>query len=231
MNARQHAEMNGEHATSKNIFIRLANNGDKVVGVFCGDPFPNEVVWNGERYETFDPEIHTDKPPSLRVMVNFYVPAEHRMRVVEGGLTWFQSVVRVRDEYGLDKRLFQIERHGQAGDPLTVYAITPKDEITIALQREIAAAGLHDLAALVAGRGDYRDEDPPIGGDAATELFERLGRLPRRDADIFLKQFRVQRVRDLRVSDLEAARQLLGGIEARARRTAPPPRSEVDPFA
>ena len=231
MNARQHAEMNGEHATSKNIFIRLANNGDKVVGVFCGDPFPNEVVWNGERYETFDPEIHTDKPPSLRVMVNFYVPAEHRMRVVEGGLTWFQSVVRVRDEYGLDKRLFQIERHGQAGDPLTVSAITPKDEITDALQREIAAAGLHDLAALVAGRGDGGDDDPPIGGAAASELIALFKDLPSADVDVFLEQFRVRRVSDLRVSDVEAARQLLGGLKARARRNAARPQSEVDPFA
>ena len=46
-----------------------------------------------------------------------------------------------------------------------------------------------------------------------------------------LDQFKVQRVRDLRKSDVEAARQLLGGLEARARRQTEPEQAEVDPFA
>ena len=65
-----------KHANQGGIFIRLAANGDKVVGAFCGEPFAREVVWTGERYETYDPAVHTDKRPSLRVMLNFFVPAE-----------------------------------------------------------------------------------------------------------------------------------------------------------
>jgi hypothetical protein len=59
----------------------------------------------------------------------------------------------------------------------------------------------------------------------------RLKTLPRADVNSFLDQFKVTRVRDLRKSDVEAARQLLGGLEARARRQAEPEQTEVDPFA
>jgi len=41
----------------------------------------------------------------------------------------------------------------------------------------------------------------------------------------------VQRVRDLRASDVEAARGLLGGLEARARRMTAPAQADLDPFA
>jgi hypothetical protein len=230
MNAWDHAAgMADKHANSGGIFIRLTGDGDKVVGAFCGEPFPREVVWTGDRYETYDPDVHTDKRPSLRVMINFYVPAERDMKVIEGGTVWFKDVLKVRDKYGLDKWLFEIERHGDAGDPKTTYTILPEEKIDPALQDEIADAGLHDMAALVGGDGG--GEDPPIDADTVAELVARLKALPRADVNTFLDQFKVQRVRDLRESDAEAARQLLGGLEARARRQAAPPRTEVDPFA
>ena len=53
--------------------VQVAVDGDKIVGVFCGEPFAREVVWTGERYETYDAanKAHADKRPSLRVMLNF----------------------------------------------------------------------------------------------------------------------------------------------------------------
>ncbi|HHQ42547.1 MAG TPA: hypothetical protein ENK20_09700 [Chromatiales bacterium] len=228
-NAWDHAaSMADKHANSGGIFIRLTSNGDKVIGAFCGEPFPREVVWTGERYETYDPEVHTDKRPSLRVMLNFYVPAEGAMKVIEGGTVWFKDVLKVRDKYGLDKWLFEIERHGEAGDPKTTYTILPEEKLTAAQKEEIDSLGLHDLAALVAGDGG--DDDPPIDAETAAELVARLKALPRADVDTFLEQFGVQRVRELKASHEAAARELLGGLEARARRKAAP-REEVDPFA
>jgi hypothetical protein len=44
-------EMADRHAGTGGIFVRLANDGDKVVGVFCGEPDAREVHWTGERYE------------------------------------------------------------------------------------------------------------------------------------------------------------------------------------
>ena len=80
-----------KHANQGGIFVRLTSNGDKIVGAFCGEPFAREVVWTGERYETYDPSVHTDKRPSLRVMLNFFVPAEGDMKVIEGGTVWLAN--------------------------------------------------------------------------------------------------------------------------------------------
>ena len=137
-----------KHANQGGIFVRLANDGDKVVGAFCGDPFAREVVWTGERYETFDAEVHTDKRPSLRVMLNFFVPAENAMKVIEGGPVWFKDVLKVRDKYGLDKWIFEIERHGEAGNPKTTYSILPEEKLTDELRARIAAVEVHDLERL-----------------------------------------------------------------------------------
>ena len=225
----QAAGMAEKHANSGGIFIRLASNGDKVVGAFCGEPFPREVVWMGDRYETFDPELHTDKRPSLPVMLNFYVTAEHDMKVIEGGTVWFKDVLKVRDKYGLDKWLFEIERHGEAGDPKTTYTILPEEKISSAQKDEIASIGLHDLAGL--SEGDGEGDDPLIDDKFAADLIARLKALPRSSVNAFLEQLRVQRVRDLRASDVDVAKELLGGLEARARRQGETVRTEVDPFA
>lgn len=210
------AGMADKHANSGGMFVRLANDGDSIVGAFCGEPFPREVVWTDERYETYDPDVHHDKKPSLRVMLNFYVPAENDMKVIEGGTVWFKDLLKVRDKYGLDRWLFEIQRHGEAGNPKTKYTILPEEKLSAEQTDEIVGLELHDLAMLVDGSASGGDDDPPIDADAAVQLVARLKALPRSDVNTFLDQFKVQRVRDLRKSDVKAARQLLGGLEARA---------------
>ena len=225
-------EMAEQHANSGGIFIRLANDGDKVVGAFCGEPYPREVIWNGERYEEFDPEAHSGKRPSLRVMLNFFVPAEGLMKVIEGGTVWFKDLLKVRDKYGLDKWTFEIERHGEAGNPKTSYTILPEEKIDAALRAQIEAAEVHELADI--GAGDEEEDEGgaagPVDAKVAAELVSRLKALPRESVDTFLEQFGVQRVRDLRASDLVAAKQLLGGLEAKIHRQVAA-QEEVDPFA
>ena len=222
------AGMADKHANSGGIFVRLTGDGDSIVGAFCGEPFPREVVWTGERYETYDPDVHTDKKPSLRVMLNFYVPAEHEMKVIEGGTVWFKDILKLRDKYGLERWLFEIQRHGEAGSPKTKYTILPEEKLDAAQLDDIAGLGLHDLAGLVDGDDE---DDPPMDADTVAQLVSRLKALPRTDVNTFLTQLKVRRVRDLRRSDEEAARQLLGGLEAHARRRAEPEQAEVDPFA
>ena len=50
-----------KHANQGGIFIRLAANGDKVVGAFVGEPFAREVVWTGEREkaELYVQQLHS----------------------------------------------------------------------------------------------------------------------------------------------------------------------------
>ena len=236
--------MADKHANSGGIFVRLANNGDKIVGAFCGEPYAREVIWTGERYETYDPAVHTDKRPSLRVMLNFFVPDEDAMKVIEGGTVWFKDVLKVRDKYGLDKWLFEIERHGESGDPKTTYSILPEEKIDDGMRARIAAAEPHDLAAIGNGESDAGDAkakapggnqvntarrtpNGPIDPRAAGELVALLKALPRSDVDAFLAEFGIQRVRDLPASQEAAARAYI------AKRTADqaPAATEIDPFA
>lgn len=232
--------MADKHANSGGIFVRLANNGDKIVGAFCGEPYAREVIWTGERYEQFDENnsAHQGKRPSLRVMLNFYVPAEGVMKVIEGGTVWFKDVLKVRDKYGLDKWLFEIERHGDAGDPKTTYSILPEEKLNDEMRARIAAADAHDLKSIGAGN----DEDAgsksstaakksnnaagPIDPRVAGDLVAKLKALPRSDVDVFLAEFGVQRVRDLEAKHETTARAFIDQLLAK--QTQP---EEVDPFA
>lgn len=231
-------EMAAQHAIQNSVFIRLANHGDKVVGAFCGEPYARETLWTGERYETYDEDNpdHSGKRPGLRVTVNFFVPAENAMKVIEGGTLWFKDVLKVRDKYGLDKWTFEIERHGEAGDSKTRYTILPEAAIDDGLRAKIDAAQLHDLAALVnetETEAPPRQASPPkansspIDPRVAGELVAQLKTLPRADVDVFLGKFGIQRIRDLRAEDERPARAYIDHLLSKH---APADR-EIDPFA
>jgi hypothetical protein len=231
--------MADKHANSGGIFVRLAANGDKIIGAFCGEPYAREVIWTGERYEQFDENnsAHQGKRPSLRVMLNFFVPTENAMKVIEGGTVWFKDVLKVRDKYGLDKWLFEIERHGDAGDPKTTYSILPEEKLDDEMRARIAAAEPHDLKSIGAGNddGDAKGSGStkkssnaagPIDPRVAGDLVAKLKALPRSDVDAFLAEFGVQRVRDLEAKQEAAARAF---IDKRLAGQSQP--AEVDPFA
>ena len=228
-----------QHTNQGGIFVRLTSNGDKIVGAFCGEPHAREVIWTGDRYEVFDEgnSAHQGKRPSLRVMLNFFVPAESAMKVIEGGTVWFKDVLKVRDKYGLDRWLFEIERHGESGDPKTTYSILPEEKIDDEMRARVAAAEPHDLAAIGNGESngsdrksessDRRPSSGPVDPRTAGEIVALLKALPRSDVDAFLAEFGVQRVRDLPAGSEAAARDFIqkrsfsqGQAEA-----------EIDPFA
>ena len=231
-----------KHASTGGIFVRLASNGEKVTGVFCGEPFAREVVWTGERYEAFDPKNAAHqadgKRPSLRVAMNFFVIADGAMKVIEGGTQWFKDVLKVRDKYGLDKWSFEIERRGDAGDPKTKYMILPEEKIDPEVRAKIVAAQLHDLEAMVGGGAEDEDakkttaaatppaKDGSIDPATAADLVARMKVLPRADLEALLGELGVQRVRDLKAADTARAKALLAKFEGGAAAGI-----EVDPFA
>lgn len=145
-----------KHTSAGGIFIRLANDGDHVVGAFCGEPDAREVHWTGEKYEECArmrcSHCANGSKPSLRVTLNFWVAAENAMKVMEGGTMWFRDVVAVKDKYGLDKWIFDVKRVGKAKDPRTKYVILPEDRIDEETRKKISACRQHDLIGL--GRGD-----------------------------------------------------------------------------
>ena len=233
----QAQEMAEKHANQGGIFARLSSDGDKVIGVFTGEPFSRELHWTGDRYEECTgggcEHCAAGKRSTLKVMLNFFVPAEGLMKVIEGGVSWFKDVLKVRDKYGLDKWLFEIERHGEAGDPKTTYSILPEEKLDDGLRAQIDAAEVHDLANIgkdddETGKpaGKNKDAIGPINPRTAGELVARLKALPQAQVGEFLKRFAVQRVRDLAASDETAARAFLDEREGAGDQSG-----EVDPFA
>jgi hypothetical protein len=228
-----------KHASQGGMFVRLQNDGDKVVGVFCGEPYAREVFWDGQKYLDNAPE-GTPAKANLRVSLNFYVPSEGAMKVIEGGTAWFKDVMTVRDKYGLDKYSFEVKRSGKPKDPKTKYSILPETPVDPALRAKIAAIGLHDLATLGgdgeseagggAAAGPAPAAAPPpkvVDLEMAKALAERIRALPKPVGEAFLVEFRIGRIRELHASDVPAAQAYLTQQEqaAQAGRGA-----EVDPF-
>ena len=204
----QASSMADKHASQGGIFIRLENDKDKIVGAFCGDPYPREVIWTGEGYEPYDEDnpAHKGKRPALKVAINFYVPCDG-MKIYEGGTRWFQDLLKVRDKYGLDNWTFEIERKGAKGDTKTKYNLLPEDKIDAALRAEIDAAELHDLASMM---NDGSDSAPSTVSEADVEAFASvLRQMPRSAVEYFLAELGVQRIRDVRAGDADRARELL----------------------
>jgi len=231
-----------KHATtSSGLFVKLAGHGDKIVGAFVGNPFPREVHWTGERYETCTGEgcAHCKKGDGakLRVAFNFYVPSQKEVKVIEGSQTWFKDVLKVRDKYGLSKWLFEIERHGEAGDTKTTYTILPEEKITPALLKEIEALRLHDLPKVISGGGDNFDSydragsTEPIDARTASQLVARLKALPREALDAFLAKFGVKQIRTLKAADEKAAQDFVESLEAKHAQPQAGSETEIDPFA
>lgn len=221
-----------KHAAANGVFVRLANNGDKVTGVFCGEPFAREVIWTGDKYEIYnaDNPAHqsTGKRPSLKVAINFFVLPEGEMKIVEGSTQWFNDLLKVRDKYGLENWSFEIERHGEAKDPKTKYSILPEDKIDSQLRARIAGAELHDLMAVLLNEADAKKDDSPpdtpIDSTAATEIVTRLKRLSRNDVESILGELGVERVRELKKADVNRALNIIARYESGVD-------DEVDPFA
>ena len=222
------------------LFVRLSDDGDKVVGAFVGDPLAREVHWTGAGYKecTGDdcPICKEGKKPGMRVTFNFYVPAEGKMKAIEGSRRWFKSLLEVREKFDLDEWLFEVKRSGRKGDTETRYTILPEHQIDDALRAKIDAAKLHDLEGMVSGKGGDRfdsydkDDDGPIDDRTVAELMPRLKSLPRTALDGWLEKLSIGKVRELKMRELKKASALLAELE-RSLQPATATSQEIDPFA
>ena len=212
------------------IFVRLKNNGDKVVGAFVGDPYLKEVLWTGQRYEEFDENNseHKGAKTTTRVSLNFFVPDEGAMKVIECNAGLFNSVLTVRKKYGLEENLFEIERQGEPKDPKTKYSVLLDEKMPEHVRAAIGRARLHDLTNL--GKDDDGGEgarpkasSSVVSEKGAVAIVERLRMLPKSDVTAFLGKFGIARVRDLKESDLRAANALLDELIGSS--------ADIDPFA
>lgn len=196
-------------------FVRLSNDGDSIIGAFCGEPHTRKVHWTGEKTEdcTGDNcQLCQSGKPGLRISLNFYVPAKKSMLVFEQGPTWFKNVLQVKEKYGLNKKLFEIRRNGRPGDPKTSYSILPDVDITPELQQEISAVKLNDLGGQPKPAAQVAD-GPTISMDEAKGLRDALQLHPKEEIQTFMDKFGIVRLGELQRAALPQAWEYLDGLE------------------
>ena len=145
---------------------------------------------------------------------------------------------RSATNYGLDKWLFEIERHGEAGDPKTTYSILPdgRSSMTVCVLRSRSSASTTSRRPcravtspkVTAPRASRRVAAPSILATRANSLgaSSNSPQLPTSRAPSS-PSLAFERVRDLKASDVAEARQALDRLEA-AMRAAD---NSIDPFA
>lgn len=213
--------VNDADADAPRTFVRLKDKGDKVVGAFAGEPLVRKVHWSerNQRYAECDGDkcsaCANGAKPSVRALLNFYVPAEKTMKVIEAGVVMFKDILKVREKYGLEKWLFEIERLGRANDPKTKYTVLPDAQISAKLLAEIQKQDLHDLKATVTGKQPPReaeeesDDATPAGlidTETAAALVGRIKALPDPAVAIetFRKKFGVKKAIELKAGQAAA---------------------------
>lgn len=234
----QTEEMAKRHDQAGGLWLKLANDGDKAVVVFLGEPLPREVCFIDGKYVEFDDALKAQGVrPSLRVAFNVAVFASQEVRILEQGVVFFKDLSRIRDKYGLEKWAFEVQRHGGPKDPKTTYSILPEQQLSDEQQKLFQALPLHDLEKAYAGGGEdtgalgtYDEKLALIDAKEAERLVALLKTVPREAVDRFLQHFGIARIRDLPAAHAEKALAFITALQAeRAAATSPAP--EVDPFA
>ncbi len=241
----QTEDMAKKHDQGSSSWLKLANDGDKAVVVFLGEPYPREVCFVDGKYARFDDKLKAQGlKPSLRVALNVALYDTREVKVLEQGVVFFKDLVQVRGKYGLDKWAFEVKRHGAAKDPKTTYSILPEHQLTPEQQKEFQALPQHDLEKLYAdepageggggggalGSYDAKKTGEPVDAKTAQSIAVVLKALPKEAVDRFCKKFGVARIKDLPASQVEKAVAYLDTLEAEFK-AASKSGGEVDPFA
>jgi len=234
----QTEEMAKKHDADSSTWLKLANDEDKAVVVFLGEPYPREVSFVDGKYVPADDAVRAaGHKVSLRVAYNVALPETGEVKVLEQGVMFFKDLVRVREKYGLDKWAFEVQRHGAAKDPKTTYSILPERQLTADERKSFQAVEVLDLPKLYAGEIDKEPEaaaeaapSGPIDAKLATAIVTQLKAMPRQAVDRFLEQFAIKRIKDLPAAQWEHAKDFVEKLVAEF--DAPATTAvEVDPFA
>jgi hypothetical protein len=227
-------------------YIRLKDDGDKVVGVFLDEPEARSTYFDEKEKKSY---VYTDEhrksgcKESISFLFNFYDVNASRVRVLEVKNATFKDILKVREKYGLEKWAFEIQRNGAKGDNKTTYTVLPEtkiSELADGVQKAIKEAKLYDLVKEAAGEGGDDDDakgsrsggssgsssDEPVDDKTRGDIVERLKALPREKADEFLKKFGIGKVKELPQSKAKAALEFLKTLEG-----ASSSDDEEDPFA
>lgn len=177
-----------ENSKGSGLYVRLEDDGDKIVGSFVGEPLTRELCWNEKTnsYEEFTPEqAKAGRKMSPKFAMNVFVPANEQDAAATAGIEYqaepavkvwecskktFEKVIKCLDKYGHGKWCFEIERNGAKGDTKTTYTILPERELTADERKQCGKPGpnetwlegtikLHDLEEVVGSDDDDDKSD------------------------------------------------------------------------
>ncbi len=148
-----------EIAKQMKKYVKLENDGDKVIGAFVGAPKIRESWYDPktEKTEKFTSQHKAEgKSPRVTFMFNFYRTKEGNkehiipvtppmMSVLQVNFKTYKLILKSREKFGLDGKFFEIERSGKKGDQQTSYSVLPDDDIPADLQASLRRAEVaHD---------------------------------------------------------------------------------------
>jgi|SRR5262245_3433020 len=218
-------------------FVRLENDGDKVVVAFLGEPYSREVVWDEKNEAYVDAPAGSPKP-TLRVSFNVYDRDRREVRIMEQGVVWFKQVVACQEKYEKDfqHRYFEVKRNGAKGSKRTTYTVMFEELIPERDRPAIAGLKMHDLAEAAAEGDDESQSDSKstngagekpdlIDPEVATRLVGRFrGAMPvERFKTEYLAVFGVPKISDIPGSRQAEAVALADKLLK--------PAAEIDPFS
>jgi len=154
-------------------FIKLENDGDKIMVAFLGEPEGKEIHWvdgGTELCEGEDCKRCKKGPPQAKFSINVFVKTQftklkkgydeediEEVRIFEQGIYFFNDLVATDEKYGFEKYWFEIERQGKAKSTKTRYKINvlPEDKLTKDDKEMLSELELFDLT----GRNNDDDDD------------------------------------------------------------------------
>ena len=216
-------EMAKKHDQGSSTWLKLADDGDKEVVVFLGEPYPREVVFLDGKYEPFTEDLKAKgHKASLRVAFNVALYESQEVKVLEQGVVFFKQLLQIRSKRRLEDWAFEIERHGAARDKNTSYSLLPEHKLTPEQQAEFQALPLHDLEKLYSGEEDEggdldsydRKAGEKVSPKTAQGIVQALKALPREAVDRFCQKFDIQRIKDLPAAQVAQAQAFVEALEA-----------------
>ncbi len=230
------AEMAKRHDQGSSTWLKLADDGDKEVVVFLGEPYPREVVFLDGKYTPLTEELKAQgHKGSLRVAFNVALYGTKEVKILEQGAVFFKQLLQVRSKRSLEEWAFEVQRHGAARDKSTTYSLLPEHNLSPEEQAEFQALAQHDLERFYAGDGDASGDDlgsydkktsSTIDPKTAQVMVQSLKALPRDAVDRFLAKFGVARIKDLPAAQVEKAQAFVDALAEEFK-----PSDSVDPFA
>lgn len=151
---------------SGGVFLRL-KDGESVVGVFRGEIYEFYQIWENGKPQVVGKEHEGAKS---RFRLNFIAKGELKPKIFEFGLTVYNQLAEIQEDYKVEETIVKITRRGTGTD--TVYIIIPaKEQLTAAQIKKLDAVELNIL--------EHKQKNESVQGSRGNGLgFDSDGDIP-----------------------------------------------------